>query len=92
MNNHLSGIRLNNPTPFVRVEIGTRQICEYKEDNSLKNNILTLVYFCKSVVEFFIILFISPFFIGYLIYRIGLKKTIKLFKRIDREVKSKKIK
>ena len=92
MNTNLSGIRLINHTPFVKVEIGARQICEYKEDNSLKNNILTLMYFCKSVVEFFILLFISPFFIGYLIYRIGLKKTIKLFKRIDRKFKSKTIK
>lgn len=90
MNDYQAGIRATNLTSkFSRIEIGIRAICEYEKDNSLKNEILSFVYLCESVVEFFILLFISPFVIGYLIYRMGFKKTIKLFKRIDKNIKNK---
>ena len=93
MNDYQAGTRVLSlsHTSFMKVEIGARPIYDYKEDSSLKNNILTFMYFWKSVVEFFILMFISPFFIGYLIYRIGLKKSIKLFKRIDKKHKLKKV-
>lgn len=87
MNNYQVGMRSINPTLFTRVEIGARPICEYKEDNSLKNNILTFVYILKSVVKFFILLLAAPFFILFLINRIGLRKTIKIFKRINKNYK-----
>lgn len=82
--NYQSRIRVLNHTSFVKVEIGARPICEYKEESSLKNNILTFIYFWKSVVNLFILLLVTPFFILFLINRIGLKKTIKLFKRINK--------
>ena len=70
-------------------QIGARP-CLYVLENTSTSIKEIIVFLLDFMVAFFLFVFLLPWFCMFLVYRIGFKNTIKLFKRVDREYKRKK--